>query len=53
MTTRAVLTYENMNGKKQILFFKTIAEAQEMIATLRSCGAGTYYNFKIKIIKPY
>lgn len=53
MTTRTILTYETTDGRKEIRFFKTIAEAQEMIATLRSCGAGTYYNFKIKIVKPY
>lgn len=52
-TTRAVLTFENANGKQEIRFFRTIAEAQNAIASLRSFGQGRYYNFKIKIIKPY
>lgn len=52
MTTRAILTFENANGKKEIRFFKTIAEAQDMIHTLRKLGSNNYYNFKIKIVKP-
>ena len=52
MTTRAILTYNTSDGRKEIRFFKTVNEAKQMIETLRSCGAGKYFDFKIKIVKP-
>lgn len=51
MTTRAILTYETIDGKKITLFFKTVNEAKARINFLRRFE-GKYYNFKIKIVKP-
>jgi len=53
MTTRAVLTFMNSDGKKEIRFFKTVAEAKNAVEFLRTTRPGKFYDFKIKIIKPY
>ena len=42
MTTRAVLTFENTNGKQEIRFFKTAAEAKAAITNLRTLNPGQF-----------
>ena len=51
MTTRAILTYESVDGHKETRFFKTANEAKQTVEFLRSNCAGKYFNFKIKIVK--
>ena len=53
MTTRAILTYDNADGHQEIRFFKTVNDAKRYIKFLRENSSNTFYNFKIKIVKPY
>jgi hypothetical protein len=50
---RYILTYTDANNNKQIRFFRTLSETKKYMNLLRENGSCPYYNFKIKIVKPY
>jgi hypothetical protein len=45
------LTFCDSTGKTHLHLFRTIAEANQMINTYRTCGKGLYYNFKMEVVK--
>ena len=48
-----MITYYDANHEKQIRFFRSFERASKFIKMTRKSGSNLFYDFKIKIIKPY
>lgn len=50
---RYIVTYTDANHNKQIRFFKKCTEMKTFLDFMRDNGSAPFYDFQIKMIKPY
>ena len=50
---RYIITYSDANHEKQIRFFRSFEKATKFMKWMRKNGSNLFYDFKIKIVKPY